>query len=88
MILDVNKEYAHEFCMECGIENPQTQEICNCGSRHFIFGDHINLVDKQIICDCGGKEFQMTISLNMSPFHNTTFVCNCGKHFGMQTYIE
>ena len=78
--------YNHEFCLSCFKENPQDREICECGGRNFVFGDHIKLVDKQVVCDCGSTEFKMTFHMNCSPIYDKTYKCECGKCFGMQTY--
>lgn len=83
------KHYKHEFCMSCHEENPQDQPICKCGGRNFVFGDNISIVDKKVQCDCGSQKFNMAFHISGSPIFNTTYKCNeCGKCFGMQTYLE
>ena len=84
----INKEYKHEFCMNCKQENPQDRAICSCGSRNFIFGDSIIYKDDKFQCDCGSDNIQFSSSVNMSPIHNTTYIClKCKSVIGMQTYI-
>lgn len=81
------KEYKHEFCLRCFNENPQDREVCECGGRNFVFGDHIGIVDKQVTCDCGGRQFKMVMHMNMTPIYNRTMKCEaCGNCFGVQTY--
>lgn len=82
------KEYKHEFCLKCLQENPQDREVCECGGRNFVFGDKINIVDGKVVCDCGATEFRMAMHMNMHPIYNKTYKCDCGSHFGMQTYLE
>lgn len=69
----MNKKYRNEFCLKCKQENPQDQEICVCGGRNFIFGDHINIFDKKYVCDCGNSTVQLVMSMNMSPIHHSTY---------------
>ncbi len=82
------KHYKHEYCLSCKQENPQDQAICKCGGRNFVFGDYISIIDDKIQCECGSQEFKMTFHMNSSPIYNKTYKCDCGKSFGMQTYVE
>ena len=85
----INKYYKHEYCMSCKQENPQDREICECGGRKFIFGDTVILKDDKFQCECGSNQLIFSTSVNMSPIHNTTYLCgNCNGIVGIQTYIK
>lgn len=87
----INKTYKHEYCMKCKQENPQDREICDCGSRTFIFGDNIEYKDGEFKCDCGcvlGR-FKFSNHVNMNPIYNTTYRCgDCTKFVGIQSYSD
>lgn len=80
--------YELEFCMQCGEVPGREKDVCNCGSRNFIFGSNFTY-DKKAVCGCGNSKFEMVSHMNMSPIFNKTYKCtSCDNHVGMQTYFE
>lgn len=85
----INKIYKREYCMSCKQENPQDREICECGSRNFIFGDGIVYKDGKFKCECGSEEFKFGIHLNMSPIYETVYTClGCRTTVRTQEYAD
>ena len=83
----LNPELA--YCIACGKENSPDKEICDCGSRSFVFGKDFTYTDKKVVCNCGSDTFGMTTHINMSPIHNKIYKCSeCGNTIGVQTYCD
>jgi len=79
-----------EYCMKCGNKNPSGQEICNCGSRNFVFGNKFTYSKEiGVICDCGNNKFQMTFHMNSNPIYTKNYKCpECGNIIAIQTYCK
>lgn len=79
-----------EYCMDCGKENPQDREICECGGRSFIYGNNFTYTKENgIVCNCGNNEFKFLSHLNMTPFHEYVYLCDkCKNKIGRQTFSE
>ncbi|MFW6007725.1 MAG: hypothetical protein ACOCP8_00560 [archaeon] len=85
----IKTKYEKEYCMKCGEINPQDKEICECGSRKFIFGDNFTYTkDGGAVCGCGNNKFKKTFHLNRAPIYDTTYQCSCGNTIGVQVYVE
>jgi mRNA-degrading endonuclease HigB of HigAB toxin-antitoxin module len=83
------KNTKKEYCVKCGNKNVQNKEICDCGSKNFIFGNKFSYKDKKIICDCGSNEFQMIFHCNRDSIHNQTYECvKCKNIINYQCYID
>jgi DNA-directed RNA polymerase subunit RPC12/RpoP len=88
--MDINK-YKHEYCMECGKDHSDklSEEVCECGSRNFIYGDSLVKTDKGYDCGCNNPMLEVKLRVCGSPLSNVTYVCkNCGAQIGQQIYYE
>jgi hypothetical protein len=87
----MKKDYKYEYCLKCKIDHSdkQDEEVCECGSRDFIFGDKIAKSEQGFSCGCGNPKLKMTCHMNCDPIYNSTYVCeNCGAVIGKQVYLE
>jgi hypothetical protein len=80
--------YEHSYCMKCSTEVSQEQEVCECGSKSFVFGNAFTYEDKKVRCACGNDRFEMVMHINRSPYYNKTYRCgDCGNAIGVQRYV-
>ena len=85
---NLNNQYKINICRKCFVDIGNDKE-CACGCKDVVYGDKFHTQDKTIICDCGCRNFSMTVSINCSSYHYTTYTCaDCNNKIGTVVYIE
>lgn len=79
------------YCMKCKKELTDVEdlEICECGSKNFIYGRTVVVENGKFMCECGSDTMKMNAHIDMSSKHITTYYCsNCGEPISTETYYE
>lgn len=77
-----------EFCLRCKKPNPPEREICECGSRNFVYGNNFSLKDGGVHCDCGSTSFNMVLHTNSNPSRYVYKCSNCNNVIKKEYYKE
>jgi hypothetical protein len=83
-------EYEKEYCLKCGKENIKNKDVCECGSKDFVYGNNFTYTVKDgVVCNCGNKMFEKISHINANPHYITTYACTeCNNTVVTETYYE
>lgn len=79
------------YCLGCGKEVDNNTIKCECGDRHFVYGekDTFKMIDSLPVCKCGNKDFNMTAHLDYTNKYINNYKCSkCGNIIGTESYRD
>lgn len=79
------------FCMACkkDLSDVEHMEMCECGSKNFIYGNTVTSTEYGFGCSCGCSKFKMVAHINMNPKYISTYECiECGETISTEVYYE
>ena len=78
------------FCMECKQSLGNYQKArCSCGSRDFVFGSTLTIVNDKFVCSCGSDKMTKVAHMSASPKYLSTYqCCGCGANISKEIYYK
>lgn len=79
------------FCSDCfaDLSDVENLEVCECGSKNFIYGETLVSKDGVLQCECGNNRMRNVVHMDFTDRFVNTYRCvGCGAAISVEGHRE